>query len=46
MVQAPGKPEWWKRLGWMLLIWALSVAVLGIVAYLLRRFMQLAGLAA
>lgn len=46
MAQAPAKPEcWWKKLGWMLLIWALSVGALGIVAYLLHGFMRLAGLA-
>jgi len=27
---------WAKRLGWFVLIWAMSVAVLGAVAYLLR----------
>jgi len=37
---------WWKKLAWLFLIWALSVAFLAIVAYLLRCFMQLAGLAA
>ena len=26
----------WSRLGWMLLIWAASVAALGAVAFLLR----------
>lgn len=47
MARAADKPApWWKKLGWMLLIWALSVAFLGVVAYLLRGFMQLAGLAA
>ncbi len=27
---------WTKRLGWFALIWAMSVATLGAVAYLLR----------
>jgi hypothetical protein len=27
---------WAKRLSWFVLIWAMSVAVLGAVAYLLR----------
>ena len=27
---------WARRLGWFVLIWAMSVAVLGAVAYLLR----------
>lgn len=26
----------WKRLGWMALIWAMSVAVIGAVAWVLR----------
>jgi hypothetical protein len=27
---------WAKRLGWFALIWAVSVAVLGVVAYAIR----------
>ncbi|WP_265562213.1 DUF2474 domain-containing protein [Sphingomicrobium arenosum] len=30
----------WKRLGWMLLIWAASVAALGILAYGLRLWLK------
>ena len=32
--QAPGPP--WKRIGWLVLIWTLSVAALGLVAYAVR----------
>ena len=34
----------WQRLGWLLLIWAGSVLALGAVSYLLRLFMQAAGM--
>jgi len=34
----------WKKLGWMLLIWAASVATLGVVAYGLKVLMRAAGL--
>lgn len=34
----------WKRLGWLMLIWASSVAALGVVAYGFRWIMRLAGL--
>lgn len=34
----------WKRLGWLVLIWGLSVAALGLVALLFRLLMRLAGL--
>jgi len=37
---------WWKKLAWLILIWAAGVAALGVVAWLLRWLMQAAGLAA
>ncbi|MBA6067768.1 DUF2474 domain-containing protein [Pseudomonas mosselii] len=33
-----------QRLGWLVLIWGLSVAALGVVAYGMRMFMNAAGL--
>ncbi|MCG8909263.1 DUF2474 domain-containing protein [Pseudomonas nitroreducens] len=33
-----------KRLGWLVLIWVLSVAALGVAAWLMRLFMSAAGL--
>lgn len=30
----------WKRLGWMVVIWAASVISLGIVAFLLRLILK------
>lgn len=36
MTDAPG--PWWRRLGWLVLIWAASVAALGIVAAILRAW--------
>jgi hypothetical protein len=35
---------WWKRLAWLVLIWAASVAALAIVAYALRLVMNAVGL--
>ncbi len=35
---------WLKRIGWLVLIWTLSVLALGIVAILFRALMKLAGL--
>ena len=34
----------WKKLGWMVLIWAASVAALAVVAYGLKALMSAAGL--
>jgi hypothetical protein len=36
----------WQRLTWLVVIWSASVLALGVVAWLIRRFMQAAGLAA
>ena len=38
------KAPLYKRLGWLVLIWAGSVAALGVVAWLMRMFMSAAGL--
>lgn len=38
------KKPLWQRLGWLVLIWAGSVLALGLVSYLLRLFMNAAGL--
>ena len=38
------KKPLWQRLGWLLLIWALSVSALAVVAYGMRLFMSAAGL--
>lgn len=34
----------WHRLGWLVLIWAGSVAALGLFAWLIRLFMTAAGM--
>jgi hypothetical protein len=36
--------RWWKRLGWLVLLWAASVATLGVLAALLRILMNAVGL--
>ena len=36
--------SWLRRVGWMILIWAASVAALGLVALLIRMLMAAAGL--
>ena len=40
----PEKKPLMQRLGWLLLIWAVSVASLAVVAWLMRMFMAAAGL--
>ena len=44
VVQKSGIKLWLKRLGWLVLIWTVSVLALAIVAYLMRLFMRLIGL--
>lgn len=40
-----GRPSLLGRLGWLVAIWAASVLALGVVAWLVRQLMALAGLA-
>ncbi|MCB8838722.1 DUF2474 domain-containing protein [Aurantimonas sp. VKM B-3413] len=35
-VRAASQGPWWKRAGWFVALWALSVLAIGIVAYGLR----------
>ncbi|KAF1004505.1 MAG: hypothetical protein GAK36_00009 [Pseudomonas sp.] len=44
--ETPVKAPLYKRLGWMLLIWAASVAALGVAAWAMRLLMSAAGLGA
>jgi hypothetical protein len=44
MPMRSGHRLWARRIGWLVLIWTLSVIALAIVAMLLRTFMNLAGL--
>ena len=36
--------NWLSRVGWLILIWATSVAALGAVALILRAIMSVAGM--
>lgn len=36
--------RWLRRIGWLVVIWLCSVAVLGVAAALLRGLMRLAGM--
>lgn len=45
MARTPEQNDsWWKKLGWLILIWAASVATLGVVAWVIRLLMRAAGL--
>lgn len=44
MAPAEARPGLLRRLGWLVLIWAASVATLGLVAIILRGVLSLAGL--
>lgn len=46
MEQSKQETGWLKRLGWLVLIWSLSVAALGVVSYGIRLLMHAAGLTA
>ena len=35
-----GPGPWWKRVAWLIAIWAMSVAALGVVAYILRSWIR------
>ncbi|MGY1424651.1 DUF2474 domain-containing protein [Lysobacter sp. A289] len=43
MPREPGR-RWWSRIGWLALIWVLSVASLTLVALLLKLVMRSAGM--
>jgi len=40
----PGR-RWWRRIGWLLLIWSASVAALALVAAMLKLVMRAVGMA-
>ncbi|HUH91387.1 MAG TPA: DUF2474 domain-containing protein [Lysobacter sp.] len=40
----PSPRHWWKRIGWLVLIWLASVASLAVVAYALKLLMRSAGM--
>jgi hypothetical protein len=40
------RKSWRSRVGWLVLIWVLSVVALGLVAFFFRGIMAMAGLTA
>lgn len=41
--ESRSRSRWASRLGWLVLLWAGGVAALGLLAYLIRIFMNWAG---
>jgi len=39
------RQSWWRRVGWLLLLWAGGVACVSVIAMLLKLAMRVAGLA-
>ncbi len=46
MPTTPDRTLWLRRTGWLVLIWAGSIAALAVVALLFRLLMKLAGMTA
>ena len=44
MASGDARPSWWKRLGWLVLIYLASVSALALVAWLFRLLMKAAGM--
>lgn len=42
----PPPVSWWRRVGWLVFIWAASVAALAVAAGLFRLLMSAAGMSA
>jgi hypothetical protein len=40
MAAAEPPASWWRRISWLIVIWAASVAVLGAVSLLLRLWLK------
>lgn len=40
----PRSRLWLRRIGWLLVFWALGVVAVGMTAYVLKFFMRMAGL--
>ncbi len=38
------RSPWWKRLGWLIVIWSASVTALALAAWLMRLLMRGAGM--
>lgn len=44
LADTPAPRAWWRRVAWLVAIWAASVAALGVVAYAFRAIMGWVGL--